>query len=114
VTLPFAPPCRRHTQAADSHPPWRAQLDAAAPATVASLLIRSQARLDRLLFLRSSGLQGAAGSLKTLIDSREAAFEAKFGAYDSWRRARATVCGDGGAAGGGSGMAGDGEREDAG
>ncbi|KAI8474894.1 MAG: hypothetical protein J3K34DRAFT_97908 [Monoraphidium minutum] len=88
-------------QAADSHPPWRAQLDAAAPATAASMLVRSEARMARLVYLVESNQQGGAGSLKGVLDKGEAAFEGKFGGYAAWAAAR----GGGAAAGGGAGAA---------
>lgn len=81
-------PCQRpplQPQAAASHAPWQEQLASAAPATLASLLVKSQAKLDRLRYLTATQQQAAAGSLKTLLNRKDHNFAEKFGEYAAWR-----------------------------
>lgn len=44
-------------QAADSHPTWRKQLDGIQPGTLASILIRSDTRYQRLQQVVAAGVQ---------------------------------------------------------
>ena len=75
---------------AAAHPPWGAQLAAAAPATLASLLARPRRSHARLAFCLERGALPARGaSLKGLLDLKAAAFEARAPGFGAWQAARA-------------------------
>ncbi|GBF89109.1 hypothetical protein Rsub_03322 [Raphidocelis subcapitata] len=73
-------------RAAAAHPPWRAQLAAAAAGSVASMLVRSGAVYARLEYLEQTDQWG--GSLKTIMDMGAAKFAARFPEFELWRRVR--------------------------
>jgi hypothetical protein len=85
--------------AAAHHAPWREHLASTTPATLASHLVKADARIARLDFLTQSGRQAAVRSLGAALAASDAEFAERFPGFAAWLAARGGGGGGGGAPG---------------